>query len=153
MQFFFYTLESFNYFVLNNLDLCAICTIYDHDKPVSTELLLISHNSVFSFLGGTMIDAFEKRPNDYLKFEVINWARSKGFENYILGGGYGYEDSIFKYKKAFFPDDVVKYVTGRKIIDKEKYFYFVDEVNKIKSEDNLLNFDDNSFFPLYNKQT
>lgn len=152
-EFFFYSKESLNYFVYNNLDLCAFCTIYDHDKPVSTELLLISNNSVFSFLGGTISDAFEKRPNDYLKFEVINWARSKGFENYILGGGYGYEDSIFKYKKAFFPDNVVKYVTGRKIIDKEKYFHFVDEVNKVKSTDDLINYDDNSFFPLYNKQT
>lgn len=151
-EFFFYTLESFNHFILNNLDLCAICTIYDDDKPISTELLLISNNSVFSFLGGTLGDAFEKRPNDYLKFEVINWARSQGFENYVLGGGYGYEDGIFKYKKAFFPKDVVKYVTGRKIVDQEKYLHLVDEVNAEKSEEEYLDINDNSFFPLYNKQ-
>lgn len=151
-NFFFYTLESFNYFVLNNLDLCAICTIYDCDKPISTELLLISNNSVFSFLGGTLGDSFEKRPNDFLKFEVINWARSQGFENYVLGGGYGFEDGIFKYKKAFFPKDVVKYVTGRKIVDQEKYLYFVDEVNAKKSEEEYLDISDNSFFPLYNIQ-
>lgn len=150
--FFFYTLESFNHFILNNLDLCAICTIYDNYKPISTELLLISNNSVFSFLGGTLGDAFEKRPNDYLKFEVINWVRSQGFENYVLGGGYGYEDGIFKYKKAFFPNDVVKYVTGRKIVDQEKYLHLVDEVNAEKSEEEYLDINDNSFFPLYNKQ-
>jgi hypothetical protein len=151
-EFFFYSLESFNYFIFNNLDLCAICTIYDNDKCISSELLLISNNSVFSFLGGTVIDAFEKRPNDFLKFEVINWARSKGFKYYILGGGYGYEDGIFKYKKAFFPNDVVKYVTGRKIVDQQKYFHFVNEVNSKMTKNDFLNFDDNSFFPLYNKK-
>lgn len=151
-EFFFYTLESFNHFILNNLELCAICTIYDNDKPISTELLLISNNSVFSFLGGTLGDAFEKRPNDYLKFEVINWARSQGFENYVLGGGYGYEDGIFKYKKAFFPNDVIKYVTGRKIVDQEKYLNLVNEVNDKKCEEEYLDINDNSFFPLYNKQ-
>lgn len=151
-EFFFYKPESFKYFILNNLELCAICTIYDKGKPISTELLLISDNSVFSFLGGTLADAFEKRPNDYLKFEVINWARSQGFKNYVLGGGYGYEDGIFKYKKAFFPNDVVKYVTGRKIINNEIYLNLVDEVNSKKSEKEYLDIDDNSFFPLYNKQ-
>ncbi len=151
-EFFFYKLESFKYFILNNLELCAICTIYDKGNPISTELLLISDNSVFSFLGGTLAEAFEKRPNDYLKFEVINWARSQGFENYVLGGGYGYEDGIFKYKKAFFPNDVVKYVTGRKIVDQEKYLHLIDEVNAQKSEEEYLDVNDNSFFPLYNKQ-
>ena len=101
-EFFFYSLESFNNFILNNLELCAICTIYDNDKPISTELLLISNNSVFSFLGGTLGDAFEKRPNDYLKFEVINWARSHGFENYVLGGGYGFGTVFLNIKKLFF---------------------------------------------------
>ncbi|EFK59773.1 GNAT family N-acetyltransferase [Sphingobacterium spiritivorum] len=151
-DFFFYSLESFNSFILNNSELCAICTIYDDSKPISTELLLISDNSVFSFLGGTLVDAFEKRPNDFLKFEVINWARSMEFKYYVLGGGYGYEDGIFKYKKAFFPDDVIEYNTGRKIVNDDLYLSYVEEVNKAKENSNELDLNDTSFFPLYNKQ-
>lgn len=150
-EFFFYTLESFNHFILNNLELCAICTIYDNNKPISTELLLISNNSVFSFLGGTLAESFEKRPNDFLKFEVINWARSNGFNYYVLGGGYGYEDGIFKYKKAFFPNDVIEYVTGRKIVNEKLYKEYVDEVNAMRLESEQLDYNQESFFPLYNK--
>lgn len=151
-EFFFYSLNSFNEFIINNIDVCAICTIYDNNKPVSTELLLISDNSVFSFLGGTLSEYFDKRPNDFLKFEVINWARKMQFKNYVLGGGYGYEDGIFKYKKAFFPNDVVEYVTGRKIINKDLYLSFIEEVNNKKENEDQLSLDDTSFFPLYNKQ-
>lgn len=151
---FFYSLESFEYFVFNNAKLCLICTIYDDLKPISTELLLISNQSIFSFLGGTIEESFDKRPNDYLKFEVINWARENNFENYILGGGYGYEDGIFKYKKAFFPNDVVEYITGRKILNKELYSNLVNDVNIIREKKNLefLELNDDSYFPLYNKQ-
>lgn len=152
ISFFFYSFDSFSNFILNNNELCAICTVYDNDMAVSTELVLLSNNSIFSFLGGTLPEAFDKRPNDFLKFEVINWARENGLDYYVLGGGYGYEDGIFKYKKAFFPNDTVEYSTGRKIINSELYSQFVSEVNIRKNSDEILELSDTSFFPLYNKQ-
>lgn len=150
-QFFFYSYEQFEKFILNNQKLCAICTVFDKDLAISTELLLLSNNSVFSFLGGTLAESFDKRPNDFLKFEVINWARSNGFKYYVLGGGYGYEDGIFKYKKAFFPNDVIEYVTGRKIVNEELYKEYVDEANAMRLESEKLDYNEDSFFPLYNK--
>jgi lipid II:glycine glycyltransferase (peptidoglycan interpeptide bridge formation enzyme) len=99
----------------------AIAIAYHKDTPVASELILCSKSEIYSFIGGTKSKYFDKRPNDLLKHEIILWANKKGFKNFILGGGYGSDDGIFKYKKAFFPNGVVSYVTGRKIINKEIY--------------------------------
>ncbi|TWH99159.1 acetyltransferase (GNAT) family protein [Flavobacterium tiangeerense] len=150
---FLYTIEQFQIFLNNNKQHAAICTVYFENIPVSSELLLVSKDTIFSFLGGTNELYFDKRPNDFLKVEVLNWARSIDKKYYVLGGGYGFEDGIFKYKKSFFPDDVVPYYTGRKIINNKVYEELVNKLNKVRFSNGLptLEIEDNTFFPLYNK--
>lgn len=153
-QNFFYSLEQFKNFINNNSKNAAICTIYFEEKPISSELLLVSDDSIFSFLGGTDENFFDKRPNDFLKVEALNWARLQNKKYYVLGGGYGFEDGIFKYKKSFFPNDVVSYSTGRKILNQQIYDDLVKQVSKYRKSIELeeLEGNDESFFPLYNKQ-
>ncbi|MFQ5676795.1 MAG: GNAT family N-acetyltransferase, partial [bacterium] len=69
-------------------------------RVVSTELVLFSHENAYSFLGGTDNTAFSMRPNDLLKYEIILWAQKRGFRRFILGGGNGTNDGIFRYKQA-----------------------------------------------------
>jgi hypothetical protein len=88
---------------------------------VSSELVLVSTDYAYSFLGGTRADAFDKRPNDLLKHEVIGWARANGKRALVLGGGYGADDGIFKYKKSFAPNGVVPFHVARRIYDQESY--------------------------------
>ena len=151
---FFYSFQDFSFFIQNNPESSAICNIYFQDKVISSELVLVSNDSIYSFLGGTDENYFNKRPNDFLKFEMINWARNNNKKYYVLGGGYGYEDGIFKYKKSFFPNDIVTYYTGRKIINNQMYNELVEITNKKREEKglDLLNIEDSSFFPLYNKK-
>jgi hypothetical protein len=150
---YFYSLEAFKLFAKKCSDCCAFSFIIDNEKVISTEMVLISDDSIFSFLGGTLVEGFEKRPNDLLKFELINWARKIEKKYFVLGGGYGTEDGIYKYKKAFFPEDSIDYFTGRwkvnpdfyTIIEKdimEKYF-ISNEYSEL-----LVNSD---FFPSYRK--
>jgi hypothetical protein len=150
---FFFSFKDFKRFINNNEKHCAICTIYFQDIPISSELLLISEHSIYSFLGGTDDNYFDKRPNDFLKFEALNWSRNQGKKHYVLGGGYKLEDGIFKYKKGFFPDDIVNYYTGRKILNKKIYDQLVTEASDFRLLKGLdkLDVNDNSFFPLYNK--
>lgn len=151
---FFYTFDQFKKFININKRNAAICTIYLDQIAISSELLLVSEDSIYSFLGGTDDKYFDKRPNDFLKVEALNWARKQNIKYYVLGGGYGFEDGIFKYKKSFFPNDVVNYYTGRKVINEEVYTSLVNETNKYNKLNGLqeLQFDDTSFFPLYNKK-
>ena len=150
---FFYSFSEFKKFIIKNEENCAICTVYHNEIPISSELILVSQDTIYSFLGGTLSNYFDKRPNDFLKVQVINWARNNGKKYFVLGGGYGFEDGIFKYKKAFFPNDVVNYFTGRKIINNDAYIELIKTANSYRVISNLeiLDINDVSFFPLYNK--
>ncbi|MCB6759171.1 GNAT family N-acetyltransferase, partial [Phocaeicola vulgatus] len=57
------------------------------NKIISTELVIYGTENAYSYLGGTDSQYFGLRPNDFLKFEIIKWAKEKGLRNFILGGG------------------------------------------------------------------
>lgn len=143
---YFYSKEYFENFVFNNRESCCIAIIYKDDVNISSELVLLGEKNVYSFLGGTRSDYFAYRPNDFLKIEVMNWARKNDYKYYLLGGGRKDNDSLYKYKKEFFKKELDKiYYTGRKIINKEIYNQLVDNVALEKEEF----FNDINFFPLY----
>lgn len=122
MSHYFYCMGFFEQFILQNPQSCAIAMTYKENIPVSAELLLLGGDKIYSFLGGSEADYFKYRPNDLLKLEVLNWGRKNGYAHYFLGGGRMDDDSLFKYKKNFFPKDPeAVFYTGRKIIDKEVY--------------------------------
>jgi len=152
---FYYPFDVFVNLIHENPDKVIICNIYDNKfiKCISTELNLISEDSVYSFLGGTLEYEFQKRPNDFLKYKLINWMRYHNKNFYILGGGLSNNDGIFKFKKSFFPNDVVPFYTGRKVINDEVYSYLTNMYYRKRKEkgcdEDLSN--ENNYFPLYRK--
>lgn len=115
---------------------------------VSAELVLISDDKIYFFLGGTDEDAFFMRPNDLLKNEIIKWGINHEKKYYVLGGGYRPNDSIFSFKKDFAPTGSMPYYVGTKIYDQKVYDRLMDSKNKrVKSG---VNHDEElEFFPLY----
>jgi hypothetical protein len=99
--------------------------VYFHARAagsvVSSELVLVSEESVYSFLGGTDASAFALRPNDLLKHEIIGWARRRGLGRFVLGGGYEDDDGIFRYKRSFAPRGIVPFVVGRRVLEPAVY--------------------------------
>ena len=95
--------------------------VLSEEKVVSTELVIYGAENAYSYLGGTNRDYFDLRPNDFLKFEIIKWAKEKGLKNFVLGGGYGSDDGIFQYKTCLAPHGVVDFYIGRKIFDSAVY--------------------------------
>lgn len=96
------------------------------DRVVSSELVLVSSDYLYSFLGGTASDAFELRPNDLLKHEIIRWGRAMGRRAFVLGGGYEPDDGIFRYKLSFAPGGAVPFRTARLTIDAARYARLVE---------------------------
>jgi hypothetical protein len=90
-------------------------------EVVSTELALVSAVRIYSFLGGTDAAWFHVRPNDLLKIEMMNWARSAGKTHFVLGGGYGRGDGIYRYKLSFAPDGSVPFSIGSRVLDVNEY--------------------------------
>ncbi|WP_281542962.1 GNAT family N-acetyltransferase [Maribacter aestuarii] len=125
-----FSLDYFIKFLKNNGDCSALALVKKNNLVISVELLLMDDKHVYSFLGGTDATYFKFRPNDFLKFNVINWARDNEYKYYVLGGGQIDNDSLYKYKKTFFPlDENVFFHTGRKIINIEKYKSLVMNLN------------------------
>ncbi|RLD28363.1 MAG: hypothetical protein DRI75_06995 [Bacteroidetes bacterium] len=126
-----YPLSYFKKFIKENDNKCAIALIYKEDIAISTELILLSNDTIYSFLGGTLEDYFYVRPNDFLKIEVMKWARKHNIKYYVLGGGINDDDDLYKYKKSFFPHDKdVIFYTGKKIINKNVYDKLLNKKNE-----------------------
>jgi hypothetical protein len=98
------------------------------DRVVSSELALVSEWTVYSFLGGTASDAYELRPNDLLKWELIRWAKRAGKRRFVLGGGYRTDDGIFRYKRSFAPGGLMPFHVGHRVLDAELYRELTERV-------------------------
>ena len=150
-EYYFYPLAYFIDFIRANPKHCAIAMVYKEGIPISTELILRSQDTLYSFLGGTLSDYFELRPNDFLKYHTIRWGINNSYSFYVLGGGRSNNDGLYSYKKAFFPKDAdVTYYTGRKIILPDVY----EKLNQAaeiqqKIKDCKSTADALSYFPLY----
>jgi hypothetical protein len=94
-------------------------------RVISTELVLVSSDSAFFFRGGTLADAFYAKPNHLLKHHIILWSRAQGKRFYILGGGNGAEDSLFRYKRSFAPGGTRPLRVGKWILDQRRYDHLV----------------------------
>lgn len=110
-------------------------------KIISTELVIYGKERCYSYLGGTDKEYFNLRPNDFLKYEIIKWARKKGLKNFVLGGGYGADDGIFQYKQAFAPKGIYDFYIGRRIFNQTDY----DMLVKLRGKDML----SDQYFPKY----
>lgn len=140
---FFFKKEFFE--TLNEMkDNCVYFHVLHEDKVISTELVVYANENCYSFLGGTLQDFFNLRPNDFLKYEIIKWAKEAGLKRFILGGGYGVDDGIYNYKKSFAPNGVYDYFVGKKIFDEVKYQQLLDLRKALGATTH-----DDGFFPAY----
>lgn len=128
----------------------AFVHVLDGVQVVSSELLLRSNDTLYSFLGGTKTSAFQKRPNDLLKHAVIDWGRKEGYQFYVLGGGFKQEDGIFRYKLSFEPNGVLPFFVRRVIHHPLRYKKALDSRRAYEKEHGNMNWEpDPNFFPAY----
>lgn len=110
------------------------------NKIIATELVMMGSDTMYSFLGGTNNEYFAYRPNDFLKYHIIKWGRENGYRQFVLGGGYGADDGIFRYKKSFAPGGVIPFYTGQAILNQEAYDYLLSLREELP---------ESGFFPKY----
>lgn len=112
-------------------------------RVVSTELVLVSATTLYSFLGGTLSDSFDLRPNDMLKHEVMLWGMANDKSDFVLGGGFEPGDGIYRYKKAFAPNGSKPFHVGTRVMDTERYAEL--------SHASPSSAGDSAFFPAYRR--
>lgn len=99
----------------------VFCHVRRGSTAVSSELVLVSRRHLYSFLGGTLPEAFPSRPNDLLKHEVIGWGQQAGKRAFVLGGGYHGDDGIYRYKRSFAPQGTEWFRIGKRILLPDAY--------------------------------
>jgi len=119
------------------------------NKVISTELVLLSTENVYSFLGGTDADFFNVRPNDLLKYEIILWAKKNRFKKFVLGGGNNPEDGIFKYKLSFAPNGQKSRYVGSRIFKEDIYEKLINNRKLWYETQNIRWLPDSNYFPKY----
>lgn len=118
--------------------------VFDDDKMVATELILMSNTVLYSFLGGTSDEGKRKRANDFLKHKTILWGKLIGKKYYVLGGGASPGDGIFRYKKSFDPKSIFPFYVNMRIINEEVYNDILSEYKKYTKNSTT-----KGFFPPY----
>lgn len=118
-------------------------------QVISTELVLISQDNLYAFLGGTDQRFFGMHPNELLRHTIIMWGVDHGKKNYVLGGGYNQNDGILRYKKEFSPHGVITFEVGKCIYDEGIYQCLCERRKKYELARGGM-WDENSlYFPLY----
>lgn len=140
---FFFSKEFFEEITLMNENIMYFYAVYDN-KIVSAELVIYGSENCYSYLGGTNSEYFSVRPNDFLKYEIIKWAKEKGLKNFVLGGGYGADDGIFQYKTCLAPKGIVDFYIGKRIFDEKKH----GELLNLRIKENP-NIEAMQYFPQY----
>ena len=145
-QGYFFSDSFFRDLIAGCADSVAFIHATRHGRVISSEMLLVGSDHVYSFLGGTESDSFELRPNDLLKHEIIRWCRDQGKSFFVLGGGLSADDGLVRYKNSFAPKDGrVPFYVGERILDYDANEELILRRKKIEPEWES----DQMFFPSY----
>lgn len=97
---------SLNYFLafFHEMPDHAIFLLAEYEgKAIAGTLYLHDNTDVYSYLGGADNEFQSVRPTNLIVYEIIRWAKSRGKERLVLGGGYQRDDGIFRFKASFSP--------------------------------------------------
>lgn len=110
-------------------------------KVIAASIMLAANGYMNYHLSGSIKEYANMAPSNLLLYEAALWGNANGYKSLYLGGGVGSgEDSLYKFKKAFYkPDDVRRFYIGKKIFIQEKY----DELLAIREPI------ESGFFPKY----
>src|SRR6185436_4621337 len=95
-------------------------------RVISSEILLLSADHAYSYLGGTLAEGFPLAPNYLIKHESFLWCHEQGRKAVVLGGGYQADDGILRYKQRFTRAPDRQFLLGRRTYDAEAARRLVD---------------------------
>lgn len=139
---YYYFESEFYTSVLNDLPQNAqvFYAVYD-GKIIAASIMLTANGRMNYHLSGSVREFSNMAPTNLLLYEAALWGCANGCKTLYLGGGVGSgEDSLYKFKKAFYRlDDVKRFYIGKKIFIQEKY----DELLNMRESI------DDGYFPKY----
>ena len=111
-------------------------------KIIAASIILMSNGRMNYHLSGSLKEYSSVAATNLLLYEAARWGCANGYKTFYLGGGVGSkEDSLYKFKKAFYRyENLKKFHIGKKIFNQEIYDELVNMREIIT---------DNRYFPKY----
>lgn len=106
----------------------------EKDGQVIAASIMIGANGYLNYhLSGSLREFSPLAPGNLILYTAALWGCANGYRTFYLGGGVGSgEDSLFKFKRAFYKGDLNHFFIGKKIYDQAKYDALLglrDEIN------------------------
>ena len=121
---YYYFSEEFYQSILNDLQQNAqvFYAVYE-GKIIAASIMLAANGYMNYHLSGSIKEYANLAPTNLLLYKAALWGCANGCCSLYLGGGVGSgEDSLYKFKKAFYRlDDVKRFHIGKKIFIQDKY--------------------------------
>lgn len=138
---YYYFGERFYQSVLEDLPHNAQVFWAEKDSSVIAASIILSTNGRMNYhLSGSLREYSSLAPTNLILYRAALWGNANGCKTFYLGGGVGSgEDSLFKFKRAFYKGDLNRFYIGRKIYNQAKY----DELLAMRPHT------DSSYFPKY----
>lgn len=139
---YYYFGEDFYKSVLNDLPQNAQVFWAEKDGQIIAASIMLAINGRMNYhLSGSLREFSSLAPTNLLLYEAALWGYYNGYKTLYLGGGVGSgEDSLFKFKRAFYKGNLNRFYIGKKVFDQDKY----DELLALRVE-----IDNQGFFPEY----
>ncbi len=139
---YYYFEESFYKSLLEDLPEHAQVFWAEKDGIVISASIMLSTNSRMNYhLSGSLREFSSLAPTNLLLYKAALWGRANGCKSLYLGGGVGSgEDSLYKFKRAFYKGDLNHFYIGKKVYNENTYQELINRRTEIKNE---------RFFPLY----
>lgn len=127
-------------------DLCDNAVVFlatYEERPIAGSIMIYANGRLNYHFSGSDIKYRSLAPTNLILYEAAKWGSENGMKSLHLGGGLGsQEDSLYKFKKAFYKGEPRQFAIGKKKFLPEKY----DELNTCRAGD-----PGSSFFPEYRR--
>lgn len=125
---YYYFTDEFYESILNDLPENAQVFWADKDGIVIAASIMLATNGRMNYhLSGSLREYSSLAPTNLLLYKAAVWGAENGCKTFYLGGGVGSgEDSLFKFKRAFYKGDLNRFYIGKRIYDTERYNELVE---------------------------
>lgn len=110
------------------------------EEIIAASIMLMANGRMNYHLSGSLREYSTFAPGNLILYQAALWGCANGYRTLYLGGGVGSgEDSLFKFKRAFYRGELNRFYIGKKIYDQARY----DELVSMREPT------ESGFFPKY----
>lgn len=127
-------------------DLCGNAQVFlaaYEDRPIAGAIMIYANGRLNYHLSGSDMAYRPLAPTNLILYRAALWGSENGYKTFHLGGGLGsQEDSLYKFKRAFYRGEPRRFAIGKKIFLREIY----QELNAARADT-----PESAFFPEYRR--